>query len=80
MTLSTIQPIGKNPITTPRMLARIAMPAGIVKMMVATRIAARSAINAAKCALTFPEASRTSSVTTGIAAANVDRNSLFSGL
>ena len=30
MTLSTIQPIGKKPMTAPRMLARIASPPGIV--------------------------------------------------
>ena len=31
MMFSTIQPIGKNPVATPRIEARIDMPAGIVK-------------------------------------------------
>jgi hypothetical protein len=48
MTLRTIQPIGKNPITAPRMLARIASPAGIVKRRTAMTIATSSAIKAAR--------------------------------
>ncbi len=39
MTLSTIQPIGKKPETTPSMVARIDMPAGMVKMKIAIRLA-----------------------------------------
>ena len=47
MTLSTIQPIGKKPVATPRIDARIDMPAGIVKMKIATRFATTRAITAA---------------------------------
>jgi len=73
MTLSTIQPIGKKPISAPRKAARNARPQGIVNSRTATRIAAASAISAAMCVLTAPVAISTSSVTTGIAAATVDR-------
>ena len=76
MTLSTIQPIGKNPISAPRKAARSASPQGIVNSNTATRIAAASAISAAICVLTAPVAISTSSVTTGTAAAIVDRTSL----
>ena len=72
MTLRTIQPIGKKPVAMPRMVARIASPAGMVKATAATRIAAANAIRAATCALTLPEAMSTSRVTTGIAAASVE--------
>jgi hypothetical protein len=48
MTLSTIHPIGKKPMTAPRMLARIAKPAGIVNSRTAMTIATRSAIKAAR--------------------------------
>ena len=64
--------MGKSPVATPNSVARIACPGGIVKTAIATRIAAASAINAARCAWTLPEASRTRSVTTGIAATSVD--------
>ena len=80
MTLSTIQPMGKKPITAPKMLARIANPAGIVNKITATRIATSRAIKAATCAFTLPEAIRTSSVTTGSAATSVDSAALPSGL
>ena len=39
MTLSTIQPIGKKPMTTPSSEARIDMPAGMVKMAIVMRLA-----------------------------------------
>ena len=48
MTLSTIQPIGKKPMTAPRMLARMASPAGIVNSKIAMTIATASAISAAR--------------------------------
>ncbi len=79
MTLSTIQPIGKKPITAPRMLARIAKPAGIVNSRTAMTIATRRAIKAARWVLTAPVAIRTSNVTTGTAAAIVDRAELPNG-
>jgi hypothetical protein len=80
MTLSTIQPIGKKPVTAPRIEARIDMSAGIVKMRIATRLAAIRAMRAAIWALTLLEAIRTSSITTGIAAAMVESVALPSGL
>ena len=39
MTLSTIQPIGKNPTTTPSSDARTDMPAGMVKTKMVTMLA-----------------------------------------
>ena len=36
MTLSTIQPIGKKPVTAPSTVARSDMSAGMVKMKMAT--------------------------------------------
>src|SRR5215470_19656055 len=80
MTLRTIQPIGKNPVTAPRTVARSDISAGIVKITMATKFATMSAITAAMCALTLFDAIRTRRVTTGSAAAAVDRNVLFSGL
>ncbi len=56
------------------------MPAGIVKMKIAIRLAAISAMMAAICALTLPLAIKTSSVTTGIAAAMVESTVLLNGL
>ena len=47
MTLSTIQPIGKKPVTTPSSEARIDMLAGMVKKKIATRLATISAMIAA---------------------------------
>src|SRR5256886_2984739 len=38
MTFSTIQPIGKNPATTPSSDARIDIPAGMVKMKIVIRL------------------------------------------
>src|SRR3984957_4776812 len=80
MTLSTIQPIGKKPDTTPSSDARIDMPAGMVKMKIATRLATTSAVMAAICTLTLPLAINTSRVTTGTAAAMVDSAVLLNGL
>ena len=80
MTLSTIQPIGKKPATTPSSDARIDMPAGIVKTKIVIRLVTITAMIAAMCALTLPLAISTSSVTTGMAAAMVDSAALFSGL
>ena len=80
MTLSTIQPIGKKPVTAPRTVARSDMLAGMVKRKIATRLATISAITAAICAFTLLEAIRTSSVTTGSAAAIVDKAALLNGL
>jgi hypothetical protein len=80
MTFSTIQPIGKNPVTAPSTVARNDMPAGMVKMKIATKFATISARMAATCALTLFEAMRTSSVTTGRAAATVDNVALSNGL
>ena len=80
MTLSTIQPIGKKPATTPSSEARIDMLAGIVKMKIVIRLVTISAMMAAMCALTLPLAISTSSVTTGMAAAIVDNAVLPSGL
>ena len=79
MTLSTIQPIGKKPITAPSTAARSASPAGMVKRRMATRIATMSAITAARCALTLPLAISTRSVTTGKAAATVESTALSNG-
>ena len=80
MTFSTIQPIGKNPETTPSTEARIDIPAGMVKMKIAIRLVRITATMAAMCALTLPLAISTSSVTTGTAAAIVDSAALPSGL
>ena len=79
MTLRTIQPIGKKPMTAPSMLARMASPAGIVNSKIAIMIATASAINAARWVLTAPVAISTSNVTTGIAAAIVDSTELLNG-
>ncbi len=68
-----IHPIGKNPVTMPSIVARMASPAGIVKAKIAIAIATRSAMMAATGALTLFEAMSTSSVTTGAAAARVER-------
>ena len=80
MTFSTIQPIGKKPVTMPSNEARIAMLAGMVKRKIATRLASTSAMIAAIWALTLPLAIKTSSVTTGIAAAMVESVVLLNGL
>ena len=80
MTLRTIQPIGKKPVTAPSTVARRDISAGIVKIAMATKFATMSATNAAMCAFTLLDAIRTRSVTTGSAAAQVDKNVLFSGL
>ena len=80
MTLSTIQPIGKKPVTSPSTEARSARPAGMVKAQMAMTIAATSAMTAATCAFTLPEAISASSTTTGMAATSVDSHSLPSGL
>jgi hypothetical protein len=79
MTLRTIHPIGKKPVTAPRIVARKDMPAGIVKMTMATKLATTSATSAAMCAFTLFDAIKTSNVTTGSAAAQVDKNLLLSG-
>jgi hypothetical protein len=78
--LSTIQPIGKNPVTAPSTVARNDMPAGMVKIAMATMLATMSAITAAMCALTLLVAISTSSVTTGSAAAMVDSAAFPNGL
>ena len=80
MTLSTIQPIGKKPVTMPSTVARIDMSAGIVKMKIATQLATISAMIAARCAFTLLDAISTNSVTTGNAAAIVDSVVLLNGL
>ena len=80
MTLRTIQPIGKKPVTMPRIEARIDMFAGMVKMTMAMRFATIRAMTAAMWAFTLPLAISTSSVTTGTAAAIVDSAALLSGL
>src|SRR5215471_18552834 len=80
MTLRTIQPIGKKPVIAPSIVARNDMSAGIVKITMATKFATISAITAAMWALTLFEAMRIRRVTTGSAAAAVDKNVLFSGL
>ncbi len=72
MTLSTIQPIGKKPVTAPSTVARSDMPAGMVKMKIAIRLVRITAMIAAIWAFTLPLAIRTSSVTTGNAAQIVD--------
>ncbi len=79
MTLRTIQPIGKKPVTAPSTVARNDMPAGMVKITMATRLATMSAMIAAICALTLLDAISTSSVTTGSAAARVDSAALPNG-
>ena len=80
MTLSTIQPIGKKPTTTPSSEARIDMSAGMVKTTMVMMLATISAMRAAMWALTLPLAISTRSVTTGRAAAMVDSAALLSGL
>jgi hypothetical protein len=80
MTLRTIQPIGKNPETTPSTEARIDIPGGMLKMKIAIRLVRITAMMAAMCALTLPLAISTNSVTTGMAAAIVDSAVLLSGL
>ena len=47
MTFSTIQPIGKNPATTPSSVARIDMLAGMVKTKIAIRLVRTTAMMAA---------------------------------
>ncbi len=61
-------------------MARIDMLAGIVKMKIVIRLVTITAMMAAICAFTLPLAIRTSSVTTGMAAANVDSPALPNGL
>lgn len=56
------------------------MPAGIVKMKIATRLATINAMMAAICAFTLLDAINTSSVTTGNAAATVDSAAFPNGL
>ena len=80
MTLSTIQPIGKKPLTAPRIVARIDSPVGMVNSSIATRLATMSAMTAAICALTRLLAISTNNVTTGSAAAMVDNAVLPNGL
>jgi hypothetical protein len=80
MTFSTIQPIGKKPVTTPSSVARTDMFVGIVKTKIATRLVTITAMMAATCAFTLPLAIRTRSVTTGMAAAIVESAALPSGL
>jgi hypothetical protein len=80
MTLSTIQPIGKKPTTTPSNDALTDIAAGIVYTKIVMMLATISAMIAAMCALTLPLAISTSSVTTGMAAAIVDSAELPSGL
>ena len=79
MTLRTIQPIGKKPVTMPSIEARIDMFAGMVNTKIVIRLATITAMIAAIWAWTRPLAIRTSSVTTGIAAAIVDSTGLCSG-
>ncbi len=80
MTLSTIQPIGKNPVTMPSSEARIDMAAGMVKTSIAIRLVTITAMMAATCAFTLPLAISTRSVTTGTAAATVESAAFPSGL
>ena len=80
MTLSTIQPMGKNPMTAPSTVARSEKPTGMVKMKIATRFATASAMMAAICAFTLFDAIRRSSVATGSTATIVDSVALPSGL
>lgn len=54
--MSTIQPIGKKPVTAPSRLARSDMPAGMVKMTISTRLATTNAVIAATGALTLLDA------------------------
>ena len=56
------------------------IPAGMVKMKIVIRLVTITAMMAAICALTLPLAMSTRSVTTGMAAATVDRAALPSGL
>ncbi len=79
ITFNTIQPIGKKPVTAPSTVARNDMPAGMVKTKIATMLATISAMIAAMCAFTLFEAIRTRSVTTGNAAATVDKTALLNG-
>ena len=80
MTLRTIQPIGKKPVTRPSTEARSACPVGMVNTPMAIHMATISATMAAMCAFTLPDAINTSSTTTGSAATSVDSHSLASGL
>jgi hypothetical protein len=80
MTLRTIQPMGKKPVTAPSTVARKDMPAGIVKIKIATKFATINATIAAIWAFTLLEAISSNSVTTGNAAAMVDKVALPSGL
>jgi glycerol-3-phosphate responsive antiterminator len=79
MTLRTIHPIGKKPVTAPSTVARNARPDGMVKIKIATRLATMSATMAAICAFTLLDAMSTNSVTTGKAAASVDKIQLLKG-
>ena len=76
--MRTIQPIGKKPVTAPRIAARRARLGGIVKAQTATPIATSNAMMAIG-ALTRLEAISTKSVITGSAAAAVDSVALPNG-
>ena len=52
----------------------------MVKPQMAIQMAATSAMRAAMCTLTLPDAIKVSSTTTGTAATRVDNHSLASGL
>jgi len=52
--VSTIQPIGKKPTTTPSSDARTDMPTGMVYTTMVMMLATIRAMSAAMCAFTFP--------------------------
>ena len=54
--MSTIQPIGKKPVTAPSTVARSDMSVGMPKITMTTRLATMSAITAAMCAFTLLDA------------------------
>ena len=74
-----IQPIGKKPVTIPRMAARVASSVGMPKPTMATSMARPRAITAAMWAFTRPLAIMASSAMTGTEAASVESHGLPNG-
>ncbi|MNM91901.1 hypothetical protein D3C81_1042130 [compost metagenome] len=79
MMLRTIQPIGSKPFAAPNNAAEPAMLAGMPKAKIEISRADASASSAARCALTWKNASAASITTTGTAAMSVEITGLPNG-
>ena len=77
--LSTIQPIGINPVNPPRIAALAAISVGMPKPMIAMAIAAARPAPAATWALRCIKPSPINMTATGTAAASVDMAMLLNG-